>query len=59
MSNILNNIDVANNNKRNNLSMFLFLDVLLLWKIKFPMVNKATKRLHHPRFTTRRPHTYF
>ncbi|CAF1433743.1 unnamed protein product [Adineta ricciae] len=28
-------------------------------KIKFPMVNKATKRLHHPRFTTRRPHTYF
>jgi len=23
------------------------------------MVNKATKRLHHPRFTTRRPHTYF
>ncbi|CAF0980036.1 unnamed protein product [Didymodactylos carnosus] len=28
-------------------------------KIKFPMVNKATKRLHHPRFTTRRPHTHF
>ena len=26
---------------------------------RFPMVNKATKRLHHPRFTTRRPHTYF
>jgi len=40
----------------------LFLD--FVWKLsififRFPMVNKATKRLHHPRFTTRRPHTYF
>jgi large subunit ribosomal protein L18Ae len=29
------------------------------YSLRFPMVNKATKRLHHPRFTTRRPHTYF
>merc|ERR1712004_117669 len=28
-------------------------------KIKFPLPHRIGKRLHHPRFTTRRPHTFY
>ncbi|XP_064606252.1 large ribosomal subunit protein eL20-like [Liolophura sinensis] len=28
-------------------------------KIKFPLPHRVNKRLHHPRFTTARPHTTF
>ncbi|XP_035675670.1 60S ribosomal protein L18a-like [Branchiostoma floridae] len=28
-------------------------------KIKFPLPHRVTKRLHNPRFTTRRPNTFF
>jgi large subunit ribosomal protein L18Ae len=28
-------------------------------KIKFPLPNRVQRRLHYPRFTTRRPHTTF
>ncbi|KAK2192616.1 hypothetical protein NP493_26g07070 [Ridgeia piscesae] len=28
-------------------------------KIKFPLPHRVSRRLHHPRFTTNRPHTSF
>jgi hypothetical protein len=45
--------------KKKKTSNKIFFEENFIYYFRFPMVNKATKRLHHPRFTTRRPHTYF
>ena len=41
------------------LSVLYVFDCLQNSQIKFPLPHRVSKRLHHPRFTTNRPHTFF